>query len=189
MARERLLWADAIKGVLALAVVFGHALQFGVAQPMEDYVWNFIYSVHMPAFFAVSGFLAFRPKDVSIKWKHVIIRRLQQLIIPFIVWSFIDFITHSYNVDHLFAYVLYPDCMYWFLWTLFFICLIFTTIDCLSRRISILVDIPIILTCLLLAGVMVACNIRVFGFQFIAYYFLFYSLGYFIKKYDLRVKN
>lgn len=189
MARERLLWADALKGVLALVVVFGHVLQFGVANPLEDYVWNVIYSFHMPAFFAVSGFLAYKPKEAKIQWGRVITRRIQQLLIPFVVWSLIDFITHSYNADRLVAYIQYPDCMYWFLWTLFFICLIFTTVDWLSRKTRIPADIPIILTCLGFAGIMIVFNLREFGFQFIAYYFLFYSLGYFIKKYDLMVKN
>lgn len=189
MANNRLLWADALKGVLALVVIFGHALQFSVAHPMEDYVWNIIYSVHMPAFFAISGFVAFRPGVASFSWWKVIFRRFQQLIIPFLVWSLIDFVTHSYGPKRLLTYVLYPDCMYWFLWALFFICVLFTTIDYITKKLKISIDIPIIGMCLLLAGIMVVFNIRQFGFQFIAYYFLFYVMGYFMRKYDFRLKN
>lgn len=28
---------------------------------MNNYLWNLIYSFHMPAFMAISGFLAYRP--------------------------------------------------------------------------------------------------------------------------------
>ncbi len=38
--------------------------------------------------------------------------------------------------------------------------------------------------------VMVILNFRSFGFQFIAYYFIFYSLGYFIHNYEnMQIKN
>lgn len=44
--------------------------------------------------------------------------------------------------------------------------------------------------CLSLFGVMVAFEIRVFGFQFLSYYFIFYTLGYCIHRYSwLQVSN
>lgn len=39
-------------------------------------------------------------------------------------------------------------------------------------------------TCLLLFGAMVVMEVRVLGFQFLAYYFLFYILGYILHKYE-----
>lgn len=44
--------------------------------------------------------------------------------------------------------------------------------------------VTILSTCLLLFGVMVVMEIRVLGFQFLAYYFLFYTLGYSLHKYE-----
>lgn len=38
--------------------------------------------------------------------------------------------------------------------------------------------------CLILAGAMVVFEFRQFGFQFIAYYFLFFVMGYYIHKYQ-----
>lgn len=38
--------------------------------------------------------------------------------------------------------------------------------------------------CALLLGVMVVAELRLFGFQFLAYYFLFYTLGYCLHKYE-----
>lgn len=53
---KRLLWADALRGLLILSVALGHSLQFG------DYnnrlSWNIIYSFHMAAFFVVSGYVS-----------------------------------------------------------------------------------------------------------------------------------
>lgn len=50
--------------------------------------------------------------------------------------------------------------------------------------------IPIGITCLLLLGIMVGLNLRVFGFQFLAYYYLFYFLGYVIRRFNkLQLTN
>ena len=190
MNRERLVWADALKGWLALLVIFGHALQFGIENCNEDYIWNLIYSAQMPAFFAISGFLAFKGPNAPIpNWGKAITRRMKQLLLPFFVWTVIDFCTHDYGWSHIKDYFLHPDCMYWFLWTLFFIYLIFISVETLSRRINISTDIPIIIVCLLLSLSMIVFNYREFGFQFIAYYFLFYAFGFFINKYNLLIKN
>ena len=45
----------------------------------------------------------------------------------------------------------------------------------------------IITMCALFAAVMVFFEIRVLGFQFIAYYLLFYSLGFYLNKYQDKV--
>lgn len=44
--------------------------------------------------------------------------------------------------------------------------------------------------CILLFGIMVLFEVRVFGFQFLSYYFLFYTLGYCIHRFPiLQIKN
>lgn len=61
MTMKRLLWADSLKGILIVLVVLGHAMQETLkAGCFENHVWNYIYSFHMPAFMAVSGFLNYR---------------------------------------------------------------------------------------------------------------------------------
>lgn len=61
MKSKRLIWADSLKGVLILLVVLGHAIQFTLGESCyTDHMWDLIYSFHMPAFMAVSGFLAYR---------------------------------------------------------------------------------------------------------------------------------
>lgn len=64
MERNRLLWADALKGVLILLVVLGHSIQNTIGDACYiNHLWNIIYSFHMPAFMAISGYLSFRVKD------------------------------------------------------------------------------------------------------------------------------
>ena len=61
MAKERLIWADSLKGWLMLLVILGHAIQSVMIDDFaSNHVWTLIYSFHMPAFMAVSGWLAFR---------------------------------------------------------------------------------------------------------------------------------
>lgn len=62
MEKKRLVWADSLKGWLIILVVLGHAIQNTLGVECDnDHLWNIIYSFHMPAFMAISGFLAYRP--------------------------------------------------------------------------------------------------------------------------------
>ncbi len=57
MGKQRLIWADSLKGILIVLVVLGHAIQGVYGEDVEsNRIWNIIYSFHMPAFFAISGF-------------------------------------------------------------------------------------------------------------------------------------
>lgn len=69
MSKKRIEWVDAYKGLLILSVILGHAIQEtlkvrGIG--FEDNIWrNLIYSFHMPAFMAMSGYLVYRPDVVG----------------------------------------------------------------------------------------------------------------------------
>ena len=80
----RLIWIDRLKGLLIILVVLGHAIQEVLGgKCFDNHLWNIIYSFHMPAFMAVSGYLNFRPReDGNIRFQ-IIHRRFRQLIIPF----------------------------------------------------------------------------------------------------------
>jgi len=88
---DRQLWIDSWKGVLIFLVVLGHALG-GVlhyCRP-EDHallerVFIFIYSFHMPAFFAIAGYL-YRRHDAS--FAEFVLSRFKRLIVPFYVFGF-----------------------------------------------------------------------------------------------------
>ncbi|WP_367400205.1 acyltransferase family protein [Segatella copri] len=63
MNKTRLVWIDSLKGWLMLLVVMGHAIQYcmNAGECESNYWWNLIYSFHMPAFMALSGFVNYRP--------------------------------------------------------------------------------------------------------------------------------
>ena len=61
MKCQRLIWADSLKGWLMILVIIGHAIQCILEEGCNDnHVWNLIYSFHMPAFMAASGFINYR---------------------------------------------------------------------------------------------------------------------------------
>lgn len=191
MAGKRLVWADSLKGLLILLVVLGHALQTTLGKSCDtNHLWNLIYSFHMPAFMAVSGYLAYRKMEMvgGSRLLSSIHRRFRQLIVPFSLWTFVLLL----NGDNLTwssvgTYLLYPDKGLWFLWVLFFITVFYSSGCWLANRMKIKDEWMILGLCLVLAAVMVLFEVRVLGFQFIAYYFLFYSLGYYLHKYSDRV--
>lgn len=69
MSGKRLVWADTLKGILIIIVVLGHSIQATMIKMdmsyTHDYLWNLIYSFHMPAFMAISGFVSYRFKTVG----------------------------------------------------------------------------------------------------------------------------
>lgn len=108
-----------------------------------------------------------------------------QLLIPCLVWSLIAIIRRgSFSFDKVLEIVLYPDNYFWFLWVLFWICVIFNLAQLIASKLKVDEMVLILGTCLLLFGVMVVMEIRVLGFQFLAYYFLLYTLGYCLHKYE-----
>lgn len=190
MTMKRLLWADSLKGILIVLVLLGHAIQETLkAGCFENHVWNYIYSFHMPAFMAVSGFLNYRMGVVT-KRLSTTYRRFQQLMIPFFCWAIIQFvITPPYQIKSLVDVVLYPEGSFWFLWVLFFISVIYILGDWFAEKLKVKQEVVIAFLSLLFVVLMVAVDIRVLGFQYIAYYFLFYSLGYYLHKYNKAVTS
>lgn len=189
----RILWADSLKGWLILIVILGHAIQSALGADCDkSHLWNLIYSFHMPAFMAVSGWLAFRglyaSKLLDYNWRGYLNgckRRSYQLLIPYLVWSVVSFFMKGeYTLQSAGEMLLYPDRSFWFLWVLFWICVIFNLAQQVATKLKVNEMVLIIGTCLLLFGVMVVMEIRVLGFQFLAYYFLFYTLGYCLHKYE-----
>lgn len=87
------------------------------------------------------------------------------------------------SFDRLIMVITNPDSYFWFLWVLFWICCIFTFCQWIADKLKIDKIIPAVISCLLLMGVMVGLDFRMFGFQFLAYYFLFYTLGYCIHRF------
>lgn len=72
---------------------------------------------------------------------------------------------------------------FWFLWALWVISLISIGCNWFTYKFNIRQEMVYGITIIALAFAMIILNIRVLGFQYIAYYFIFYSIGYFTNKY------
>lgn len=115
-------------------------------------------------------------------------RRLRQLIVPFFLWSLISLIINQdISLSSIISIIIFPDSGLWFLWVLFWINVVFVIGSWFAELIRTKHEYVIITLCALLAAAMVLFEIRILGFQFIAYYFLFYSLGYYLNKYQDKI--
>lgn len=57
LKQRRILYLDYIKAFAIILVIIGHVLQYMIwpSDFDEHYIWNFIYSFHMPLFMFISG--------------------------------------------------------------------------------------------------------------------------------------
>ena len=189
--KPRLLWADSLKGWLMVLVILGHAIQTVMPEAcFHNHLWNLIYSFHMPAFMAVSGYFAYRAHGNG-GGKSQCARRFRQLMVPYVAWSAISFLlSGDYTLERVGKMVLYPDTSFWFLWVLFFINVVFVFCQWVAEKVRRDELLVIGVTCFLLLGIMVGAELRVFGFQFLAYYFVFYTIGYCVHRYPrLQIGN
>ena len=176
---HRLHYIDNLKGVLILLVVLGHCIQCTDLDFDHNAVFRYIYSFHMPLFMCVSGFVSYKP---DIKWQTVQ-KRFRQLIIPFLAWVAVSCCVHLDPTLFL-AKVVHPDSGLWFLWTLFFIVLLMWLCNWIVTCLKVKIEYVVCFFSLLMMGIMVALKFKLFGFQFIAWYFPFYAIGFFGRKYQ-----
>lgn len=124
--RQRLNWIDAVKGFAIFCVILGHCLQ---EYPTIIHIHNqYIQAFIMPLFMMISGYLSAKITGIA-----PIKKRAIQLLIPFTTWAIIAPLLNSsnhYGFSNFLLSVgktfLYPDQGLWFLWTLFFICCIYS---------------------------------------------------------------
>jgi fucose 4-O-acetylase-like acetyltransferase len=183
MGKERIVWADALRGLLILLVVLGHSLQFGDFE--NRLCWNIIYSFHMAAFFVVSGYVSYKDNYKLSSLKH----KAQQLLLPFVSWSILMVLIKDYDWNFLVNVIMKPDGSYWFIYVLFMIIGLFTLIQAPPKNTYKPInykDTCLLLTISFLILVMVITEFRLFGFQFFALYFGFYVYGYWIRKFSIK---
>ena len=130
MSKERLVWIDALRGLLIAIVVLFHAIQHGDYE--NNVLYNFLFSFQMPVFFAVSGFVnikeSYNVEDLK--------KKIFQLLIPFFVWAVLSTFLKCENVSYFLDVLKHPDNggSYWFISTLFIIFLIFMAIINVKRK-------------------------------------------------------
>ena len=134
MSRNRLLWADALRGLLILIVVLGHSLQHGDYENRIS--WNIIYSFHMAAFFVVSGYVGYKESYKT----SSLIGKARQLLLPFLAWSILETILYDAGPSRIIKVFLDPDSSYWFVYVLFVILSLFILLMSIGYRIKLNTD-------------------------------------------------
>ena len=177
---KRIDYIDALKGFAIILVVLGHVIQYYYLPNSFDQnvTFRFIYSFHMPLFFAISGFAHQLSSHIGFSL-NVIKRNAIQLLLPFFVWWIIKWIVlNRYNLIY---GLLQPDKGLWFLWFLFWIRFFYSVAVEVSQRCHIKVFFSHIgmLTFLILLARLTGgmCGPSLYG------YYLFYILGSLLGKY------
>lgn len=186
--KNRVEWIDVYKGMLIIFVVLGHSLQEIYTANQIDFttsrIRNIIYSFHMPAFMAMSGYLVYR---INVKYDIIAIikKRFLQLIVPLLLWTGImSFVKDAGYID----LILYPNNGYWFLWALFFIIMLFNVVNYICEKTHIKQELGMFLTVIALIILQLAVpDPKFLGYEYVAYYFPFYIMGYYANKYKDRL--
>ena len=186
--RKRIYWLDNAKWFLILLVVLGHAIQHTYADFDQKWLFRAIYSFHMPAFMAVSGYLAYRAQaakpHVSTYGKRLL-RRVRQLVIPYIIWSLaaVWVINGSVTWADLTSLVTSPEQHLWFLWVLFWIFAFFETVKLAGARWPKYETVMVLGSVVMLYMLVALCHSQRFGLGSMKYYYIYYCLGYFAHRY------
>lgn len=124
---ERLLFADLLKVLAIYLVLWGHCVQqFFTTSPLENDVYVYIYSFHMPLFMVLSGY--FSISSMSLAFGDFLKKKAQQLLLPLFFWSVIVFFLYIVldyfflhkDIDHLWRDSLVRTFgNFWFLKSLF----------------------------------------------------------------------
>ena len=137
--KNRLEYLDVLRGAAVILVIFGHSLQSSFVEYPKLPLYHLIYSIHVPLFVFVSGYLyRFQLKK---KINNFITNRFIRLFIPYLIWMSVialvlrDALVTS-NILHFFARgILLPQTP-WFLYILFFsFCVTFIILKSKSRAI------------------------------------------------------
>lgn len=119
---------DFIRAFAIITVVIGHSIQFGSGPAfncLENKVFKFIYSFHMPLFMLISGYLFYHTLCRHSFFENVRSRFIT-LFVPIIMWNIVPFIMYTYHDrPHTLRYLFktYLSTMIansWFLWAIFY---------------------------------------------------------------------
>lgn len=106
-------YINALKGIAILGVVFAHIIAWSYndfhafyTNFSQSWLFKFIYSFHMPLFFFISGFLAYRSYSKSSAFT-ILKRRTFQLLIPYICSTLFVEIILNQEMNYWFLIALY----------------------------------------------------------------------------------
>lgn len=195
---ERNSVVDVIRGIAILLVVLGHTMTGCTTESQNSFLFNVIWSLQMPLFYLVSGYVTKYSKIVIDRKSllRYIMKRTIGYMLPWLVWTFI--IRGAILGQHLFFNIKYfafhMDTGYWFLFSLWTICIVHGLASFISEKITnndkakvVVISVCYILVMVLLVGIAVA-----FGFSFLCikltlYYIPFFYLGFLFGRYQKNI--
>lgn len=182
---KRNLFIDKLKGLAIILVVLGHCLQFcSKFDILNTKLFELIYTFHMPFFMAVSGYLYYQSVNRR-SFKDLIISRINQLLIPFLIWSFFYLIVFRWGVSHtpvqwIKNYIYNLPFFFWFIWSLLISSFSAIVINKFLKDSLTAYFILFIIILLLPNGL---------GFFYTKYMVPYFFAGYFVHKYGLKTSN
>ncbi len=184
---------DIVKGVAIILVMVGHILKFNIKNYENLFLFNIIWSLQIPLFIIVSGYLSVY-SGVDNTWDDLgksLKKKSIDYLLPCLVWTFIIkvFILKQFNADLIYAIKLVSfniDSGYWYLFVIYILGIIFQISMFISNHFKNVLFKHFALIGSLLCWIMlITISAWIYtpsflGAKFILYYFLFYSLGFFI---------
>ncbi|KPU43717.1 acyltransferase family protein [Oxobacter pfennigii] len=136
---------DFIKGIAIIFVVAGHSIQYGsgyIFLKYESYFYNIafklIYSVHMPLFMLISGYLFYQTFYKSDKI-IILYNRIMKLLVPIFTWAFFTILIKitenlangiDVNYKEIITLYLKTSLLHlWFLWSIFYCSIIIILVN------------------------------------------------------------
>ena len=180
-----------MKGIGIILVVFGHSYSFKGFNILNNnlinrYLYDTIYSFHMPLFFLISGFLSNKNKDNLSKKYYVI--KIKRLLIPYIFINMIDIIPRHLFINFvnnksngLERVLLYSGAATWFVYTLFLLFLIFPFIEKIVLKKDNYYLFGLILLILNINNI--GNNFKILTIDKLVYMSFYFYTGYILKKY------
>ncbi len=184
---QRLEYIDFCRGIAILLVVIGHLIQFnGIAT--SNPVFEFIYSFHMPLFFAISGYITQKVTHIETGKQYLLYLKKKSIaiLLPLLSWTLLanNYLLAEHwkllTFDDIWMTIMNPGL--WFLKMLFVILMIYGLSNWINHKIKskktisfVLSLIPVILITVL------AIVIRVEEINLLLFSYAFY-LGCFIAR-------
>lgn len=184
LKQRRILYLDYIKAFAIILVIIGHVLQYMIwpSDFDEHYIWNFIYSFHMPLFMFISG-VTMAMKSPNYSFGHLMKKRAVQLLLPYFVWAIIISLFREKDISFIWTIIDRPSNGLWFLWDLYFIILLSRILLLVSKRVSVLLGGSF--SFFIIAQLLRIAIGEHFDYSSISYYLVIYNIGFVIgaKKY------
>ena len=182
MSIKRLDYIDEIRGIAILLVVVGHIIQFnGISK--NNSVFEFIYSFHMPLFFAISGYITQKVTNITNTKQYITFlkKKFIALIIPLLTWSLVVnklFLKEKWNTlnwSDIQNVLISPGL--WFLQALFVIFCFYGIFNWISSK---KIRINPIINFLISILPVISLSLFAIYIQFMGVYLVLYSIAFYI---------